>query len=243
MKYYDPSGHAPSCAAMGEWAGALSECNAPRPAQVFQVDLHNYNKRNQYEYPYGANNCGLMAVAQPANDDAYFMKIMGVLYEAAKENKSDGKTAADGYYSENTGMQPSILTNAAKKVFGSDMVAARDNQSIGDLRMYLEKGYIVIVDIQVGTYENNGENPTTSGAGFAHFARVVAIDRDSVNIYVDNTLRGAEYWVISKDLFLTVWQYPEKYRPTDGVNKGKIEPISNWILLIDPQAYSKMGGH
>ena len=53
MKYYDPSGHAPSCAAMGEWAGALSECNAPRPAQVFQVDLHNYNKRNQYEYPYG----------------------------------------------------------------------------------------------------------------------------------------------------------------------------------------------
>ena len=98
----------------------------------------------------------------------------------------------------------------------------------------LNAGKVVIVDIQVGAYATSGETPTTEHDNFAHFARVLGIDWQSEQIYIENTLSGAASWTVSLATFGDVWQYPEinvSPQPKDITPEG----VNQWALTITRQ--------
>ncbi len=97
----------------------------------------------------------------------------------------------------------------------------------------LLKENVVIVDIQVGRYDNpTPEAPTTIHPNYAHFARVLGMDLDSQQIYIENTLNPHDlvYWTISLSSFWEVWKFPE--RDVDLKSTGFDAFANRWAVII-----------
>ena len=219
------------------WAWTLSPRPAPARTRVVQVSLATFQRRNQYAQAItsnprlGQNTCGLVAASAPTGD---WLPYVQKFADAAGDDYT-----ADG------GIQPSKYEKAVKAVLGSQNVTSFSNGSIEDIYDRLAAGKVVIVDIRVGSYHQtdpaNKEAPSASPPNYAHFARVLGVDYQTKEIYIENTLAGqdAPYWTVSFSEFGAVWATPEtgiSLGPPPGVQR---EGVTNWALVINPSAYGR----
>jgi hypothetical protein len=167
--------------------------------RIVQVDLAQHPKISQFTdidssaSGYGKNACALVAAAA-AMGGKEWTPLVDRIAEAAGEN-----------YGRNTGIQPSKYITALQAVFGTEQVLAQDNSTFGNIYQALQAGQVVIVDIKVNAYRRL---PSALKPNYAHFARVLGLDLDRKEIYLENTLAGAPYWTISLENFMAAWLRP-----------------------------------
>jgi hypothetical protein len=179
------------------------------------VDLNTHRGINQYDQDivdaFGWNTCGLAAAA------------------------SDSVTVADlaedtGWddYNWDYGIQPTPYTAGLSNAYGSENVHAEDSASLGDIYDSLDQGNTVIVDIRIGYDENLGYQPSPDG-DIAHFARVLGVDWNAGEVYIESTLPGDPYWTMSFDEFNSAWTYPETSVPKPAPGA---EAVNRWMVSI-----------
>ena len=117
---------------------------------------------------------------------------------------------------------------ALQTVFGADQVRAQDKSTLGDVYRELESGQVVIVDIKVNA---NRQAPSIRQPNYAHFARVLGLDLDRQEIYVENTLAGGPYWTLSLKDFVAVWLRPET-TVSDIHTPRDAEGVTRWMVSI-----------
>jgi len=194
-----------------------------RPRRMVQVDLERHPKVSQFtdidssSSGYGKNACGLVAAAAALGGDDW-PSLVGTIARAAGKN-----------YGRHTGIQPSKYAAALQDVFGVDHVSAKDGSSLGDLYRELGAGHIVIVDIRVHA---DKKFPSASRPNYAHFARVLGLDVDKKEIYIENTLKGGPYWRLSLDDFSATWNRPET-TASIILDPQNAEDVTRWIVSID----------
>ncbi len=200
---------------------------ADRPRRVVQVDLAHHPKISQYTdidsspSGYGKNACGLVAAAA-ALGGADWTSLVATIARAAGKD-----------FNPRTGIQPSKYAAALQDVFGVENVTAKNDDSLGDLYRDLEAGDVVIVDIKVNA---DKKIPSASKPNYAHFARVLGMDIDKEEIYLENTLTGDPYWTIPLDDFVRVWTRPET---TASIILDHIhaEEVTRWAVVINGALY------
>lgn len=201
----------------------VASADTTATGRVVQVNLATYAKISQYTdidssaQGYGKNACGLVAAAAAWGGDDWVQLV------------ADLRAAAGKDYGNNTGIQPSKYVAALQKVFGAKSIREANLTTLDTLYQELEQGNFVIVDIQVNA---NTVRPSTGSPNFAHFARVLGMDMDREEIYIENTLSGAPYWTLTFDQFLKVWEYPE----TDVSlipDPKNAEHVTNWAVILD----------
>ena len=236
LKYTDPSGHiyGPDPydpAALETYGEELSFWSMHYRSRGQYHVRQSHTPVYQYEQAiideYGYNSCGLIAAAAAMVSGADLLSEMKIIYDNTEENEHHT-------YGADTGIQPSPYAEALKRTYGNNRVAAHNKWNVGALFGSLNAGKVVIVDIQVCTYATSGETPTTEHDNFAHFARVLGIDWQSEEIYLENTLSGAAFWTVSLTAFGDVWQSPEtSVRPQ--LKDVKSEGVTQWALTITSQ--------
>jgi len=142
--------------------------------------------------------------------------------------RCDGKAAGKNY-GRHTGIQPSKYVAALQNVFGAENVTAEDSGSLGGMYQALDAGHIVIADIKVHA---NTKLPSAARPDYAHFARVLGLDVDQGEIYIENTLRGGPYWTIPLDYFLQVWNRPET-TASIILDPKNVENVTRWAVVIN----------
>ena len=152
-----------------------------QPRRVVQVDLaqhpiiSQFTDINSSASGYGKNACALVAAAAALGGKDWTPLVDRIARAAGKN------------YDRNTGIQPSKYVAALQTVFGTDKVRANDNSTLGILYQQLEAGQVVIVDIKVNA---DRQTPSVRQPNFAHFARVLGLDLDRQEKYLENTLAG-----------------------------------------------------
>lgn len=194
--------------------------------RVTQVILSTLPKISQYwdintsASGYGYNACGLVAAAAALGGPDW-TPLVGSIAAAAGSD-----------YSARAGIQPSRYVAALQTVFGSQAVAASNGSTLSGLYQALADGKIVIVDMQVNAYT---EQPSVRGPNYAHFARVLGIDVNRGEIYIQNTLSGGAYWTLSLTKFVQVWGYPET-TATIIPDPAHAEAVTHWMVVLDNAA-------
>lgn len=194
-----------------------------RPRRITQVDLERHPKISQYTdidsspAGFGKNACGLVAAAAALGGEEW-VALVGRIAEAAGQN-----------YDRHTGIQPSRYVAALQEVFGDENVAGMERASLGELYRELDTGNIVIVDIKVHA---NTRVPSASRPNYAHFARVLGLDVDQKEIYIENTLRGGPYWTLSLDDFLATWDQPET-TASIILDPRNAEDVTRWAVVVN----------
>jgi hypothetical protein len=197
---------------------------AERPRRLIQVDLATHPKVSQFTdidaspSGFGTNACGLVAAAVAMGGEGW-VPLVGDIARAA------GST-----YGPHSGIQPSNYRDALEKVFGAQRVRAIDRGSLGDLYRELESGRIVIVDIKVN---DSRKVPSAEPPNYAHFARMLGIDLDTREIFIENTLGGSPYWTVSMTDFVNAWQLPET-SSSIILDPGDLEDVTRWAAILDP---------
>jgi hypothetical protein len=193
-----------------------------RPRRIVQVDLERHPKISQYTdidsspSGYGKNACGLVAAAAALGGEGW-ASLVDQIAEAAGKN-----------YRRHAGIQPSKYVTALRDVFGVQHVTAKGEGSLGGLYRELDAGNIVIVDIKVHA---NTRAPSARGPNYAHFARVLGLNVDKREIYIENTLRGDPYWTLSLDNFLATWNRPET-TASIILDPQNAENVTRWAVII-----------
>lgn len=193
--------------------------------RAVQVDLSDYAKISQYTdidasyRGYGPNACGLVAAAAALGGQDWTW-LVAELAEAAGSD-----------YSKSAGIQPSDYVAALREVLGSESVTAKNASTLEDIFQQLQAGNIVIVDVKVNA---NTEQPSSRAPNYAHFARVLGIDLNNQEIYIENTLSGAPYWTVSFQDFLKAWDYPET--SASLIPDSNPESVTRWMVNIDHTA-------
>jgi hypothetical protein len=200
------------------YAGPLTSENG----RVVQVDLESHPKISQYAHinssqsGFGKNACGLVSAAAAVGGKNW-TPLVGVIAKAAGTN-----------YGNNTGIQPSKYVAALQQVFGGENVVAMNSSSLQTLHQELQAGNIVIVDVKVNqTYQV----PSGVTPNYAHFARVLGMDMDKQEVYVENTLRGAPYWTVSFEHFLKAWERPETTASLIP-DWRHAEDVTRWAVIL-----------
>ncbi len=191
-----------------------------QPHRVVQVDLAQHPKISQFSdinssaSGYGKNACALVAAAAALGGKDW-TRLVDRIAEAAGKN-----------YDRNAGIQPSKYALALQTVFGADKVSAKDKSTLGDVYRALEAGLVVIVDIKVNAKR---DAPSTQSPNYAHFARVLGLDIDRQEIYLENTLAGGPYWTLSLEDFVAVWLQPET-TVSDILAPHSAEGVTRWMV-------------
>ncbi|CAG0928921.1 hypothetical protein TFLX_01156 [Thermoflexales bacterium] len=193
------------------------------PRRVVQVDLTRHPKISQFTdidssaSGYGKNACALVAAAAALGGKEWSPLVDRIAEAAGKD------------YGRNTGIQPSKYTIALQAVFGGDQVKAQDNGTLGDVYRELEDGQVVIVDVKVNA---NSRTPSVRHPNYAHFARVLGLDLDRQEIYLENTLAGEPYWSMSLKDFVAVWLRPET-TVSNILAPREAEEVTRWLVSIN----------
>ena len=116
-------------------------------------------------------------------------------------------------------------------MFGADKVKAKANSTLGDLYRELETGQVIIVDIKVNAYRRT---PSVRRPNYAHFARVLGLDIDRQEIYLENTLAGDPYWIVPLEDFVAVWLSPETTVSNILAPRGEAEEVTRWLVSLNP---------
>jgi hypothetical protein len=219
--------------------------------EVFQVDLAEYRSYTQYTPDivspeagnFGGNSCGLISAAQAvvvsqnpsvAGTPRGFNAVVTLMSQIrAKAVSPDGRPT----YQPETGIQPSHLVQALRSSPVGDQyeVTAMNDWTLGLMYQALQEGRIVIVDVQV---RKETQSPSTTPETFAHFARVLGMDLDKQEIYLENTLDqrdGKSYWTLSFEDFMVVWRYPETQatlKPGEDDATIREENVTNWAMVL-----------
>jgi RHS repeat-associated protein len=185
------------------------------PDSIMQVDLSNYHPKKQFDSdvygPYKGMACGIVA---GANGGASIDTV--------------GTAALKQGYSVVKGIQPEKLFDAYKDVYGTEKVSGGNNNSIDNAFLHLMKGDIVIVDILINS---KTLSPSDTGSTYAHFARIIGIDKKNQVVYIEDTLNYEnDYWEVSFENFNRVWYYPEKNATTTFSNSS--QTATNWAAYI-----------
>lgn len=192
-------------------------------SRVVQVNLDQLPKVSQYldinssSQGYGKNACGLVAAAAAVGGDNW-VPVVDLIAHAA---------GAD--YGQETGIQPSKYVAALQKVFGPTKVMAFNNSTLESVYDELAAGNIVIVDMKVN---GTAQAPSAIPTNYAHFARVLGIDMNTQQIYIENTLHGKAYWTVSFAQFSYVWEYPET-TASEIPDAKNAEPVTRWMVVLD----------
>ncbi len=193
--------------------------------RIVQVNLATYPKVSQYTSidssarGYGYNGCGLVAAAH-AMGGTQWVPLVGRIAQAAGKD-----------YRRDAGIQPSAYVAALQKVFGVRNVEERNQSSLGQMYLDLKEGKVVIVDIKVNAIT---EFPSSRAPNYAHFARVLGMDLNKQQVYLQDTLRGGPYWTLSLPDFYSAWQKPET---TSSIVPDRLnaEEKTNWEVILNPQ--------
>jgi hypothetical protein len=194
-----------------------------QPRRVVQVDLAQHPKISQFAdinssaSGYGTTACGLVAAAAALGGKDW-TQLVARLAEAAGND-----------YGRNTGIQPSKYTMALQKVLGVDRVSAKGNSTLGEIYQELAAGRVVIVDIKVNAISGI---PSVRRPNYAHFARVLGMDLDRQEIYLENTLTGRPYWTVSLKGFVGVWLRPET-TVSNIFAPWEAEEVTRWMVSLD----------
>lgn len=212
------------------------------PRRVVQVNLASFQAVSQYHADiagmFGANGCGLIAPAQavlasstgladtPENRAALAQQMEAIRVKAVRP---DGSSA----YGPVTGIQPAELAQALMD--SGYRVSVHDQWNLKDMYRALADGEIVIVDIRINT---QAERPGTAPDTLAHFTRVLGMDLDKQEIYLENTLtqNSSAYWTLSLTDFLLVWQHPETQatiKPSLVDPSIQVEDVTQWAMIIE----------
>lgn len=195
-----------------------------QPRRVVQVDLTQHPKISQFTdinssaSGYGKNACALVAAAAALGGKDW-TPLVGRIAEAAGKD-----------YGRRTGIQPSKYAAALQAVFGTDKAKAQSNATLGDVYRELEASQVVIVDMKVNA---NSRTPSVRRPNYAHFARVLGMDLDRQEIYLENTLAGDPYWTLSLEDFVAVWLRPET-TVSDILAPREAEDVTRWFVSIQP---------
>ncbi len=194
-----------------------------QPRRVVQVDLAQHPKISQFNdidssaSGYGKNACALVAAAAALGGKDWTRLVDRIAEAAGKD------------YGRNTGIQPSKYTAALQEVFGVDKVSAKDNGTLGDVYRELATGQVVIVDIKVNA---NRRSPSAKRPNYAHFARVLGLDLDRQEIYLENTLAGDPYWTMPLKDFVAVWLRPET-TVSNILAPREAEEVTRWLVSLN----------
>ncbi|MBI5566614.1 MAG: hypothetical protein HY870_17060 [Chloroflexi bacterium] len=197
-----------------------------QPVRVVQVDLAQHPKISQFNdidssaSGYGKNACGLVAAAAALGGQEWIALVDRIAQAAGQD------------YGRNTGIQPSRYTVALQTAFGADGVKAHAYSTLVAVYRELAAGQVVIVDIKVNAYSRT---PSVRRPNYAHFARVLGVDLDRQEIYVENTLAGGAYWIVSLNDFVAVWLRPET---TASLAPRQAEEVTRWLVSVKPQTSS-----
>lgn len=207
----------------------MTEQNLPH--RIVQGDLNSLVKHYQYDPGitnlYGKNACGPVAAAGAFGGSSW-ESLAGQIIGKAGDN-----------YGPLSGIQPKHFAQALSDVFGAGNVQQKNEGTLGGTYEDLRKGNVVIVDIQVGRYDNpTPEVPTTIHPNYAHFARVLGMDLDSQQIYIENTLNPYEsiYWTISLSSFWEVWKLPETSVSSQPANADGT--ATRWAVIVQSGSQS-----
>lgn len=193
------------------------------PARVVQVDLDGHPKVSQFDdidaspSGYGRVACGPIAAAVALGGDDWPALLAEIV-----------ATAGDDYGAR-TGIQPGPYAAALRRTFGWWNVKARDRTTLGVLYDALASDRIVIVDLKVNA---DRLQPSDQAPNYAHFARVLGIDAERGEIFIDNTLHGRPYWTVSLDTFLAAWRAPETSASLI-LDPTHAEAVDRWAVVID----------
>ncbi len=192
--------------------------------RVVQVVLDEHPKISQYtdidssDEGLGKNACGFVAAAAALGGEDWTALV------------SELAAAAGTDYHPDTGIQPSKYVTALQKVFGAESVEVKNSSSLSELYQQLAAGNIVIVDLKVNA---NFEVPSTTPPTYAHFARVLGIDLTQQEVYIENTIDGDPYWIVSFATFDQAWQSPE-VSSTRIPDPQHAEAVTRWMVVINP---------
>jgi hypothetical protein len=193
------------------------------PRRIVQVDLAQHPKISQFRdinssaSGYGKNACGLVAAAAALGGKDWQV-LVDKIAQAAGEN-----------YSRNKGIQPSKYSAALQAVLGVENVSAQDNGTLGDLYRALEAERVVIVDIKVNAFR---KVPSTLRPHYAHFARVLGMDIDKAEVYLENTLAGGPYWTLPLADFVAAWLRPET-TASIILAPREAEHVTRWSVTLN----------
>ena len=173
---------------------------------------------------WGWNSCGIAAVM---NSNVPMQSIVGA--------------AVDNGYSNDTGIQPSGLSDAYSEIFGEGNVQVHGNWDLQGMYNALMNGELVIIDMLI-ELDGNSYTYSTNGGG-AHFARVIGIDFENQIVTIQNTLRGQwligdSHWEMPFHDFQHSWYNPEirSDRNTSGeYSSVNFEPLDYWWISIQWQ--------
>ncbi len=199
--------------------------SSQQPARVVQVDLAQHPKISQFNdidssaSGYGKNACALVAAAAALGGKEWTSLVDRIARAAGQD------------YGRHTGIQPSRYTVALQTAFGADRVKAQANNTLSDIYRELAAGQVVIVDIKVNAYSRM---PSVRRPNYAHFARVLGLDLDRQEIYVENTLAGDAYWIVSLTDFVAVWLRPET-TASEILAPRQAEEVTRWLVSLKPQ--------
>ena len=202
------------------YASPAADANRTR---VVQVTLDSQPKISQYLdidstlYGYGKNACGLVAAAAAVGGENW-TRLVAQIASAAGSN-----------YSRASGIQPSNYVVALKSVFGSEKVMAMEGGSLEQIYDELAAGNVVIVDLKVNM---STDTPSAEAPNYAHFARVLGIDMDKQEVYVENTIDGAPYWTVPFADFAAAWANPET-TSSEIPDPQHAEEVTNWAVVLD----------
>jgi hypothetical protein len=198
-----------------------------QPHRLLQVDLAQHPKISQFTdinssaKGYGKNACGLVAAAAALGGKDW-TTLLDQIAQAAGEN-----------YSRNKGIQPSKYIAALQTVLGAENVNAQDNGTLGDLYRALGDNRVVIVDIKVNAVK---KVPSIMRPHYAHFTRVLGLDLDKAEIYLENTLAGDPYWTVPLADFVAAWLRPET-TASIILAPREAENVTRWsVALNNPTA-------
>jgi hypothetical protein len=203
----------------------LADTRGNATGRVVQVALETHKKISQYTQidssanGYGKNACGLVAAAAAIGGENW-VEVVDLIAEKAGSD-----------YHKNSGIQPSKYVNALSDAFGIENIEVLEKSTVEQLYQELAEGHIVIVDIKVNP---NTNTPSAKAPNYAHFARVLGIDMDKQEIYIENTLRGAPYWTVSFDTFMKAWDTPET---TSSMipDPHNAEAVTNWAVVLNKE--------
>ena len=239
LRYTDPTGHwrcgdhyDPGCIETnGERAAYLSAtgqmASSGESFRVLQVDLEEESRKQFDMIVFGKP--GYMACPIAAGLEAG--ASLEEMTEAAKTNG----------FSKQYGMQPSQAADAYRQVYGSENVTEYGILYLIGIYDALERGEVVLVDMLV-KFTGGKYIPSTDG-GVSHFARVLGMDWNAREVYVQNTLRGRgvdgdSYWTISFDDFNKSRLNPEFrsdiYDNNEHFQKHIAEKVWYWGVTITP---------
>jgi RHS repeat-associated protein len=245
IRYNDPTGHDVGMAAAGFTSQAYMYYSGYSSYYPSQIYVHPQPSRSVFVG--SMTSTPVNQFAQDFNGDKGKM-ICGIVAPNGINGKTwndIGQVALKNGFTNDKGLQPSQEANTLKEVFGAKNVVVHNNWSPEGVYDALASNHAVIIDMLIKghgggnllertfnpliyTPASSGESDTES-----HFARVIGMDWNKQQVYIQNTLPGNETWVLKVDELEKSWYNPEKeFTGNSALSNNEKESVGYWGVAI-----------